>query len=508
MNPPDHISRESQSPGQAIGATPDPSTFAVQPRALSLARDSLLESASVGDQQLDRAFGALMRPGVDWGDLYFSQYSSESWVLEDGIVKTASHDRGRGMSARAVSGEKSGFAYSDDLDPSTLLRAARTAGAIARGGGRGQVQLRREGASRQLYAPGDPAAEFSDPSKVELLHALDREAREADPRVRQVIASLSIARNLVLICSSDGRLAADDRPLVRLGLTVLLEQKGEVRHGVAGWGGRLPLAELCSADTVRHYAREAVHQAVVNLSASPAPAGEEVVVLGSGWPGVLLHEAVGHGLEGDFNRKGVSAFSGRMGEAVATEQCTVVDDGSLPGRRGSLEMDDEGTPTGRTVLIENGILTGYLQDRLNAGLMGVKPTGNGRRESYACLPMPRMTNTFMMPGPHDPEEIIRSVKKGVYAKNFGGGQVDITSGKFVFSASEAYRIEDGKLGAPLRDATLIGDGPTVLTRVSMVGSDLALDPGVGVCGKEGQTVPVGVGMPTIRVDGITVGGTA
>ena len=486
----------------------DPSTFNVQPQAIALARGSLLDAADLGDRQIDRAFGALMRPGVNWGDLYFSEYSSESWVLEDGIVKTASHDRGRGMSARAVSGEKSGFAYSGDLDPATLLRAAKTAGAIARGGGQGQVQLRREGASRRLYAPGDPAGGFSDQAKVELLHRMDHEARAADQRVRQVIASLSIARNLVLVCSSDGRLAADDRPLVRLGVTVLLEQNGEVRHGVAGWGGRLPLADLAAGGATGDYAREAVRQAVVNLDAAPAPAGEEIVVLGCGWPGVLLHEAVGHGLEGDFNRKGVSAFTGRIGEAVATEQCTVVDDGSLPGRRGSLEFDDEGTPTGRTVLIENGVLAGYLQDRLNAGLMGVKPTGNGRRESYAHLPMPRMTNTFMMPGPHDPEEIIRSVKKGVYAKNFGGGQVDITSGKFVFSASEAYRIEDGKLGAPLRDATLIGDGPTVLTRVSMVGSDLALDPGVGVCGKDGQTVPVGVGMPTIRVDGITVGGTA
>ena len=491
-----------------MSKSPDPSTFEVRQQALALARGSLLEPADLGDRQLDRALGALLRPGVDWGDLYFSEYSSESWVLEDGIVKTASHDRGRGMSARAVSGEKSGFAYSDDLDPAALLRAANTAGAIARGGGRGRIELRREGASRRLYAPGNPGEGYSDTSKVELLHALDREARAADNRVRQVIASLSIARNLMLVCSSDGRLAADDRPLVRLGVTVLLEQNGEVRHGVAGWGGRLPLADLVAADTPGEHAREAVRQAVVNLDARPAPAGEEIVVLGPGWPGVLLHEAVGHGLEGDFNRKGVSAFAGRIGEAVASDQCTVVDDGSMPGRRGSLEIDDEGTPTGRTVLIENGVLAGYMQDRLNAGLMGVRPTGNGRRESYAHLPMPRMTNTFMMPGPHDPEEIIRSVKKGVYAKNFGGGQVDITSGKFVFSASEAYRIENGRLGAPMRDATLIGDGPTVLTRVSMVGSDLALDPGVGVCGKDGQTVPVGVGMPTIRVDGITVGGTA
>ena len=491
-----------------MSAPSDPSTHAVRPDAVALARASLLESCGLGDSQLDQALGALLRPGVDWGDLYFSEHSSESWVLEDGIVKTASHDRGRGMSARAVSGDKSGFAYSDELDPSALLEAAKAAGAIARSGGRGHLRARREGARRALYAPGDPGAGFSDPAKVELLHALDREARAADSRVRQVIASLSIARKQVLVCSSDGRLAADDRPLVRLGVTVLLEDKGEVRHGVSGWGGRLPLAELFSEESGRGHAREAVRQAVVNLDARPAPAGEEIVVLGPGWPGVLLHEAVGHGLEGDFNRKKVSAFAGRIGEKVASGQCTVVDDGSLPGRRGSLEMDDEGTPTGRTVLIENGILAGYMQDRLNAGLMGVKPTGNGRRESYDCLPMPRMTNTFMMPGPHDPEEIIRSVKKGVYAKNFGGGQVDITSGKFVFSASEAYRIENGKLGAPLRDATLIGDGPTVLTRVSMVGSDLALDPGIGVCGKEGQSVPVGVGMPTVRVDGITVGGTA
>ena len=491
-----------------MSSSPDPSTFAVRPSAVERARASLEAAADLSAPRLDRALGALMRPGVDWGDLYFSQHSSESWVLEDGIVKTASHDRGRGMSARAVSGDKSGFAYSDDLDFPTLLQAAKTAGAIARGGGRGQVQMGREGASRALYAPGDPGAAFSDPDKVELLHVLDREARAADPRVRQVIASLSIGRKRVLIYSSDGRLAADDRPLVRLGVTVLLEDKGEVRHGASGWGGRLPLGDFFSEAQAREHAGEAVRQAVVNLDARPAPAGEEVVVLGPGWPGVLLHEAVGHGLEGDFNRKGVSAFAGRMGEQVASSECTVVDDGSLPGRRGSLETDDEGTSTGRTVLIENGVLCGYMQDRLNASLMGVAPTGNGRRESFACLPMPRMTNTFMMPGPHDPEAIIRSVPKGVYAKNFGGGQVDITSGKFVFSASEAYRIENGKLGAPLRDATLIGDGPTVLTRVSMVGSDLALDPGIGVCGKEGQSVPVGVGMPTIRVDGITVGGTA
>ena len=472
------------------------------------AERTLLEPAGLSRQDAEQALGRLADAGADLGELFLQNRVSESWALEDGIVKTASHDRGRGMSARAVSGEKSGFAYSDDLDPAALLRAANTAGAIARGGGRGRIELRREGASRRLYAPGNPGEGYSDTSKVELLHALDREARAADSRVRQVIASLSIARNLMLVCSSDGRLAADDRPLVRLGVTVLLERNGEVRHGVAGWGGRLPLADLVAADTPGEHAREAVRQAVVNLDARPAPAGEEIVVLGPGWPGVLLHEAVGHGLEGDFNRKGVSAFAGRIGEAVASDQCTVVDDGSMPGRRGSLEIDDEGTPTGRTVLIENGVLAGYMQDRLNAGLMGVRPTGNGRRESYAHLPMPRMTNTFMMPGPHDPEEIIRSVKKGVYAKNFGGGQVDITSGKFVFSASEAYRIENGRLGAPMRDATLIGDGPTVLTRVSMVGSDLALDPGVGVCGKDGQTVPVGVGMPTIRVDGITVGGTA
>jgi len=472
------------------------------------AERTLLEPAGLDRQDAERALGRLVGAGADLGELFLQHRVAESWALEDGIVKTASHDRGRGMSARAVSGDKSGFAYSDALDPSGLLQAANTAGAIARDGGRGQATARREGASRALYAPGDPGAGFSDPAKVELLHVLDREARAADPRVRQVIASLSVARKLVLVCSSDGRIAADDRPLVRLGLTVLLEDKGEVRHGTSGWGGRLPLAELFDETHARGHAREAVRQAVVNLDAQPAPAGEELVVLGPGWPGVLLHEAVGHGLEGDFNRKEVSAFAGRIGEKVASGQCTVVDDGSLPGRRGSLEMDDEGTPTGRTVLIENGILAGYMQDRLNAGLMGVKPTGNGRRESYACLPMPRMTNTFMMPGPHDPEEIIRSVPKGVYAKNFGGGQVDITSGKFVFSASEAYRIENGKLGAPLRDATLIGDGPTVLTRVSMVGSDLALDPGIGVCGKEGQSVPVGVGMPTVRVDGITVGGTA
>jgi TldD protein len=473
---------------------------------LVLARASLLDAAGIGDRELNRALGTLLRGGVDSADLYFQVARHESWTLEDGIVKEGSHSIEQGVGVRAMAGEKTGFAYSDEIVPPALLQASAAAGAIARQGQEGRVQAWQPREGRRLYLPIDPLPTLSDEDKVALLQRVDRETRAADPRVKQVIASIAGVHEVILVCSSDGILAADVRPLVRLNVSVIVEDKGRREQGYAGGGGRCSYRYFLEGDRALEYGREAVRQALVNLEAVPAPAGEMVVVLGPGWPGVLLHEAIGHGLEGDFNRKGTSAFSGRIGEQVAAPLCTVVDDGTLEGRRGSLNVDDEGTPTNRTVLIENGRLKGYMQDRLNARLMGAAPTGNGRRQSFAHLPLPRMTNTYMLPGPHDPGEIIASVKKGVYARNFGGGQVDITSGKFVFSATEAYLIENGRLGAPIREATLIGDGPTVLTRVSMVGNDLELDTGIGVCGKEGQSVPVGVGQPTLRVDGLTVGG--
>jgi TldD protein len=405
-----------------------------------------------------------------------------------------------------MAGEKTGFAYSDEIVVPALNQAAGAASAIVRRGQQGRVQAWQSRSGHQLYPPMDPLLSLGDEEKVALLQRVDREVRALDPRVKQVVASLAAAHEVVFICASDGALAADVRPLVRFNISVIVEHNGRREQGVAGGGGRHGYERL-DHERVLEFGREAVRQAVVNLDAVPAPAGEMVVVLGPGWPGVLLHEAIGHGLEGDFNRKGTSAFTGRIGETVASELCTVVDDGTLEGRRGSLNVDDEGTPTSKTVLIENGRLRGYMQDRLNARLMGTESTGNGRRQSFAHLPLPRMTNTYMLPGPHDPAEIIASVPRGIYACNFGGGQVDITSGKFVFSASEAYLIENGKLGAPIRDATLVGDGATVLSRVSMVGNDLKLDSGVGVCGKEGQSVPVGVGQPTLRIDALTVGGT-
>jgi TldD protein len=422
------------------------------------------------------------------------------------------------VGVRAVSGEKSGFAYSDDIVLPALADAARAARAIARSG----ESRRSPVASRlsaglgpttgdrrpmTLYAPLDPLTSLDDAAKVKLLEAVEAEARRLDPRVTQVMASLSGVQELVLVVGSDGRMAADIRPLVRLNVTVIAEANGRRESGTSGGGGRHGYRDFLEEGRALGHAREAVRQALVNLESVEAPAGTLKVVLGPGWPGILLHEAIGHGLEGDFNRKGTSAFAGRLGERVAAPWCTVVDDGTLPGRRGSLNVDDEGTPTQRTVLIENGVLQGYMQDRLNAGLMGVAPTGNGRRESYAHLPMPRMTNTYMLAGPHDPREIIAAVDKGLYAVNFGGGQVDITSGKFVFSASEAYLIEHGRITRPVKGATLIGNGPDVLTRVTMVGNDLALDTGVGTCGKDGQSVPVGVGQPTLLIDGLTVGGT-
>ncbi|HYA37140.1 MAG TPA: metalloprotease TldD [Candidatus Methylomirabilis sp.] len=477
-------------------------------KMLTLARQSLLEPAGIGDPELARLIGSLLAGRVDYGDLYFQYSRHEAWSLEEGKVKSGSHNIEQGVGVRAVAGEKTGFAYSDDIVLPALLDAAAAARTIAQQGAEGRAPAVFRGESGlQLYRPVDPLASLADDAKVKLLERVEAEARARDPRVKQVMASLAGVHEVVLVVRSDGVIAGDVRPLVRLNVSVIVEADGRREQGSHGGGGRFTYDYFLQEDRALEYAREAVRQALVNLEAVDAPAGTMPVVLGPGWPGILLHEAIGHGLEGDFNRKGTSAFAGRLGERVASDQCTVVDDGTLPNRRGSLNVDDEGTPTQKTVLIENGILNGYMQDTLNARLMGVAPTGNGRRESYAHLPMPRMTNTYMLAGNHDPGEIIASVDKGLYAVNFGGGQVDITSGKFVFSASEAYLIENGKITRPVKGATLIGNGPDVLTRVSMVGRDLQLDPGVGTCGKEGQSVPVGVGQPTLKIDGLTVGGT-
>jgi TldD protein len=472
-----------------------------------IARETLLAPAELSDSDLDRVMDQLLAPGIDAADLYFQSSRLESWVLEDGIIKEGNFNIEQGVGARAISGEKTGFAYTDEIRLPTLLEAGHTARAIARGGQQGRLAIRGMPVERRLYEPVNPLTSLTEAEKIGLLRRLDEEARHQDPRISQVIVSLVAAHDTILVAANDGTLCGDVRPLVRCNVHVIAEQNGRREQGSSGGGARSTLQFLLEEERAMEYAREAARQALVNLEAEAAPAGAMTVVLGPGWPGVLLHEAIGHGLEGDFNRKGTSAFSGRIGERVAAEGCTVVDDGTLPGRRGSLNIDDEGTPTQQTVLIENGILKGYLQDKLNARLMGVSSTGNGRRESYAHLPMPRMTNTYMLPGQHNPEEIIASVEKGLYAVNFGGGQVDITSGKFVFSASEAYLIENGKVTRPVKGATLIGNGPEVLTRVSMVGDDLKLDNGVGVCGKEGQSVPVGVGQPTLKVDELTVGGT-
>lgn len=471
-------------------------------------RQSLLEPAGIGAGELEQMMGRMLSSGIDYADLYFQYARHESWSLEEGQVKTASRNIDQGVGARAVSSDKTGFAYSDDLVLPSLLEAASSARAIARRGSELSAPVSwQKGRTLALYSGVDPLSSLPDAEKVQLLERVERAARAIDPRVKQVMVGLAGVYEMVLVARSDGLTAADVRPLVRLSVSVIVEQDGRREQGSAGGGGRSGYQLFLDQDRALGYAHEAVRQALVNLEARPAPAGEMTVVLGPGWPGILLHEAIGHGLEGDFNRKGTSAFSNRIGERVASEPCTVIDDGTLPGRRGSLNVDDEGTPTQRTVLIENGILRGYLQDTLNARLMKHAPTGNGRRESYAHIPMPRMTNTYMLAGRHYPEEIIRSVKKGLYAVNFGGGQVDITSGKFVFSASEAYLIENGRVGAPVKGATLIGNGPDVLTRVSMVGNDMQLDSGVGTCGKDGQSVPVGVGQPTMRIDGLTVGGT-
>ncbi len=470
------------------------------------AQQSLLVPYSIDAGNLERVFASMLANQLDYADLYFQYSRAESWSLEEGIVKSGSFNIDQGVGVRAVSGEKTAFAYSDEISLNALDSAAQATRAIARQGGTQSVPMLRRGSHREIYLPHDPIASLKDAEKVALLERVEGYARALDPRVVQVMAGLAGEYEVVMVARSDGLMNADIRPLVRLSVTVIVESNGKREQGSAGGGGRFDYAYFDNA-MLHRYAEQAVHQAVTNLDATAAPAGNMTVVLGNGWPGILLHEAIGHGLEGDFNRKGSSAFSGRVGERVAAEGVTVVDDGTLARQRGSLQMDDEGNPTQCTTLIENGILRGYLQDSLNARLMGVPVTGNARRESFAHLPMPRMTNTYMLNGDKDPKEIIASVKHGLYAVNFGGGQVDITSGKFVFSTAEAYMIEDGKITRPVKGATLIGNGPDVLTRISMIGNDMALDPGVGTCGKEGQSVPVGVGQPTVRIDGLTVGGT-
>jgi len=474
---------------------------------LNLARQAILVPTGIQDNAIENIMGCLLNSPVDAADIYFQASHSESWVMEGGIIKEGSHNIEQGAGVRAVSGEKTGFAYSDRIELPVLLEAANNVKAILRQGQEARVNLTPVRNQACYYPIANPLKSLDDQQKIDLLHSVENNTRKLDSRIEEVIVSLVAVHEHILVANQDGILAGDIRPLVRMNITVIVEENGRREQASMGGGARSDYRYFLENGRALDFGREAVRQALVNLEAGEAPAGNMTVVLGPGWPGILLHEAIGHGLEGDFNRKGTSAFSGRIGERVASALCTVVDDGTLPGRRGSLSIDDEGTPTEQTVLIEHGILKGYMQDKLNARLMGAKPTGNGRRESYASLPMPRMTNTYMLPGSQDPEEIIRSVKKGLYARNFSGGQVDITSGKFVFSASEAYLIENGKITRPVKGATLIGNGPDVLTKVSMVGNDLELDSGVGTCGKEGQSVPVGVGQPTLKIDGLTVGGT-
>ncbi len=445
--------------------------------------------------------------GIDTADLYFQHAIIESWALEDGIVKQGTFNVDQGVGIRSQAMEKTGFAFSNTLTKEALIQAATAAKSIANKGQSGRVQTFAKVAPSSLYIADNPLEAVAREEKVALLKRIDQAIRTLDSRIQQVTVSLTGVWEHILVASSDGDLAADIRPLVRFNVSVVVEQNGRRESGSHGGGGRRDYSYFLTEDRAMNYAKEALRQALVNLEAVPAPAGTLPVVLGSGWSGVLLHEAVGHGLEGDFNRKGSSAYSGRIGEKVASSLCTIVDDGTLADRRGSLTVDDEGTPTECTTLIENGILKGYIHDKLNARLMKQKPTGNGRRESYAYLPMPRMTNTYMLAGESDPEEIIQSVKQGIYCASLGGGQVDITSGKFVFSTSEAYLIENGKLTSPIKGAMLIGNGPEVMNQVSMVGNDLALDSGIGTCGKDGQSVPVGVGQPTLKIDAITVGGT-
>ena len=476
---------------------------------LAIAKSLLLTPFGLDETHLVKALNEIRAYKVDDADLYFQYTRSEGWSLEEGIVKTGSFSIDQGVGVRAVSGEKTAFAYSDDISNASLLDAARTVRAISAASKSAKVKTAtpKVSRSRTLYNDLDPIASLNSTAKVGLLEKVEKLARAKDPRVAQVMAGLASEYDVVMVARADGTIAADVRPLVRLSVTVIAEQKGRREVGSAGGGGRFGLAYFDDA-CIEKYVNEAVKAALTNLESRPAPAGEMTVVLGSGWPGILLHEAIGHGLEGDFNRKGSSAFSGKIGKRVAAKGVTVLDDGTIVDRRGSLNVDDEGNTSQKNVLIEDGILKGYIQDAMNARLMGVKPTGNGRRESYAHVPMPRITNTYMTAGDKDPMEIVASIKKGLYATNFGGGQVDITSGKFVFSASEAYWVENGKILYPVKGATLVGSGPECLKRVSMIGNDMKLDSGVGTCGKEGQSVPVGVGQPTLRIDGLTVGGTA
>jgi TldD protein len=477
---------------------------------LGIAQSLLLEPFGLTEAALARALRTITEHRVDDADLYFQTTRHEGWSLEEGIVKSGSFSIDQGVGVRAVAGEKTAFAYSDDISETALLDAARTVRTIAAAGQSRRVKVPGDPAvagSRVLYAPTDPIGTLDSAQKVALLEKVEKLARAKDPRIVQVMAGLAAEYDVVMVARADGTRAADVRPLVRLSVTVIAEANGRREVGSGGGGGRFGLGFFQDA-VIEAYVDQAVNAALTNLESRPAPAGEMTVVLGPGWPGVLLHEAIGHGLEGDFNRKGSSAFTGRIGQRVAAKGVTVLDDGTLPDRRGSLNVDDEGHASQRNVLIEDGILRGYIQDAMNARLMKVAPTGNGRRESYAHVPMPRMTNTYMLAGDKTKEEIVASIGRGLYATNFGGGQVDITSGKFVFSASEAFWVENGRIQYPVKGATIIGNGPDALTRVTMIGNDLELDTGVGTCGKEGQSVPVGVGQPTLRIDGLTVGGTA
>lgn len=479
--------------------------------SLQEVEQSLLSQAGIGQQELSQTLSTIAKRDVDYADIYFQSCWHESLVLEDSIIKDGSFNIDRGVGIRAVAGEKTGFAYSDQINLDALTQSAKAARGIVQQGGEGRVKAFTTQTAPQFYAPINPLNSLDKKQKIALLEEVDAYIRAKEPLVQEVSASISGVYEQMLVAALDGTYAADIRLLVRLSISVLVQRGDKRERGSAGGGGRYGydyfLTEVNGKSIALEFADEAIRQALVNLDADAAPAGMMPVVLGSGWPGVLLHEAVGHGLEGDFNRKGSSVFSGKIGEQVTSSVCTIVDDGTMADRRGSLSVDDEGVAGQYNTLIENGVLKGYMQDKLNARLMGVAPTGNGRRESYAHLPMPRMTNTYMLPGEHTPEEIISTVKKGIYAPNFGGGQVDITSGKFVFSASEAYLIEDGKITRPVKGATLIGSGMEAMQQISMVGNDLSLDRGVGVCGKAGQSVPVGVGQPTLKLDALTVGGT-
>ncbi len=482
----------------------------MQTSHLEIARETLLNPYSLTESSIETVFGDIMTHDADYADLYFQYSRSEGWSLEEGRVKSGSFNIDQGVGVRVVSGEKTAFAYSDDISLPALRDAAIATRSIARVGGNGTAKPKVKNTSSRaasLYTPNDPVSSFSDADKVRILERLEQFARAIDPRVKEVMGRLSGEYEVVMVARHDGVTAADVRPLVHIGLTIIAEQNGRREQGHTGGGGRYDY-HYFTDDVLRTIAAAGVREALINLEARPAPAGQMTVVLGAGWPGILLHEAIGHSLEGDFNRKGSSVFSGRIGERIAADDVTVVDDGTIQDRRGSLNIDDEGNPSQRNVLIENGVLKGYMQDSLNARLMKTAVTGNARRESYAHIPMPRMTNTYMLAGKRSKDEIVASIKRGLYAVNFGGGQVDTTSGKFVFSASEAYMVENGKILYPVVGATLIGNGIESLKHITMIGNDMQLDSGVGVCGKEGQSVPVGVGQPTLMIEGLTVGGTA